>query len=133
MTAPVAPKFNGEVFRKDHPMVISTNRQLASLLGVILAYNSNGYKAGTVLAKNTVSGEYAAYNDAGASGLGTAAAILFDDVAATDFPSTAQGVSVVAIFGGEVYKDQLTGLDANAITDLKAREISTPNATILKF
>ncbi len=133
MTAPVGAKFNGEVFRKDQSLVISSNRQLASILGIILDYDADGYEAGTVLGKNTVTGNYAKYDDSGASGLNTAVGILFDEVSVQDFPSSGETVSCAAIFGGEVYEDNLVGLDAAAKTDLKARSIVLANANILKF
>lgn len=124
--ASVDARFNGSIFRFDQPLVIAMNRSSAVLVGVRLRYQSGGYAAGTVLARNTTDGFYQAYNDAGSSGINTAACILFEAHAAEDFDGTASTstTTAVGIFGGcAVYKDRLTGYDANALTDLKGRII----------
>lgn len=129
-------KFSGEIFRKDHPMILASNRQLASLLPVRLAYDSDGYAAGTVLGRNTVSTFYEAYDNGASSGLDTAACILFEAVPAEEFDGTAASSTTMAvgIFGGEVYKDKLVGYDSNAKTDLNAREIiDATGVTTVKF
>lgn len=126
--------FNGQIFRKDNIQVISTNRQLASLLPVRLAYNANGYLAGTVLARNTTSGLFQAYSNGGASGTGTAACVLNRDVNPEDFASSGDTQTSVGIFGGEVFQGVLVGLDSNAISNLNARQIVDALGTqILKF
>ena len=126
--------FSGEVFRKDHPIIISSNRQLASILGVRLAYDADGYDAGTVLARNSTSGAYAKYDDGASSGLDTAKAVLLHEMRATDFASTGDIQAAQALFGGEVFKDKLVGLDANGETDLGSKTIVLPGSvTILKF
>lgn len=126
--------FNSEIFRKDHAIIISSNRQLASILGVRLAYDANGYAAGTVLARNTVSGSYAKYDNGASSGLDTAKAVLLHEVKAADFVSSGDVQAAQALFGGEVFEDKLTGLDANAKTDLGAKSIVLPGSvTIMKF
>lgn len=127
-------KFDGEIFRKDHPIILSGNRVLASILPVRLAYDSDGYLAGTVIARNTTSGLYQKYDNGGSSGLDTAAAILFGDKAESDFASTGDSQAARGIFGGEVFQSKLTGLDAGAITDLGARSITDASGTqVLKF
>ena len=126
-------KFSGSIFRKDNPQIISSNRQLAVLHGIRLAYSATGYKAGRVLARNSVSGIYDAYDSAGASGLDVAKAILLEGLQAEDTVS-ASGAVVPALFGGEVFKDKLVGLDSDAITDLDAKTIIDGSGTqILKF
>lgn len=129
--ASIDVKFNGSIFRFDQPLVIAMNRSSAILLGIRLRYQSNGYLAGTVLARNTTDGWYQAYNDAGSSGIDTAACILFEGHAAEDFDGTAatSSTAAVGIFGGcAVYKSRLTGYDANALTDLKGRIIIGGNS-----
>jgi hypothetical protein len=130
-------KFNSEVFRKDHPMVIATNRQSAVLLPVRVKWKSGGYAAGTVLARNTTNGVYETYVDGTGSGIGTAACVLFEQLAAEDFDaqSAAGSTTAVGIFGGcTVYVDKLVGLDAAAKTDLGAREIvDATGVATLKF
>lgn len=126
--------FSGEISRKDHPMILSSNRQLASILGVRLAYNSAGYPAGQVLALNSVSGLYDKYNDSASSGLDTARGVLLRSVEEKDFVSSGDSQAAQVVFGGEVFKSKLTGLDANAETDLDARTITVAGGTqILKF
>lgn len=126
--------FNGEIFRYDQPLVIATNRASAVLLGVRLRYDSDGYLAGTVLARNTTDGYFQAYDSGGSSGTDTAACILFENHPVEDFDSTASTGSTVAvgIFGGcAVYKDRLTGFDSDALTDLGGREITGANGETL--
>lgn len=127
-------KVNNEIFRKDTPIILATNRHLATLLPVRLAYDALGYKAGEVVARNTVTGMYQAYDDSASSGLNVAAGILFESVEADKFPSTTGSAVARSIFGGEVFKSKLTGLDANGETDLKARTITDASGVeILKF
>lgn len=124
-------KVNTEIFRKDHPIILAANRHLASIKSVRMVYASaTGYLAGTVIARNTVNGLYYAYNDAGSSGTEVASAILFEEVT----PESGDTMLARGIFGGEVFQAKCVGLDANAITDLKARSITDALGTqILKF
>ncbi len=130
-------KVKGEIFRKDHPIILATNRHLATLLPVRLVYDAGGYEAGRVVARLTSgpnTGLYGKYNNSGGSGLDTAAAILFAEVDAADFPSATGSAVARGIFGGEVFKDKLVGLDTAAETDLGARTIIDASGTqILKF
>ena len=127
-------KVSTEIFRKDNPIILATNRHLATLLPVRLAYDAAGYKAGEVVARNTVSGLYESYDDGASSGLNTAAAILFESVEVDKFPSATGSAVARGIFGGEVFKSKLTGLDSNAETDLGARTIiDASGVQILKF
>lgn len=126
--------FSGNIFHVDHPMIIAQNRRLATILPVRLAYSSSGYSAGTVLARNSVSGEYAAYDNGASSGLDTAKAVLFENINSSEFGSTTGSTLARAIFGGEVYKDKLVGLDSNAETDLDAKTIvDATGVNVLKF
>jgi hypothetical protein len=132
--ASIDMKFDGEIFRKDHAIIISSNRQLASILGVRLAYDAAGYAAGTVLARNTTSGSYAKYDNGASSGLDTARCVLLHEMKAEDFASTGDVQAAQALFGGEVFEDKLTGLDSAAKTDLGSKSITLPGSvTILKF
>lgn len=126
--------FDGEIFRHDRSLVISSNRQLASILGVRLAYDASGYEAGRVLARNTVTGLYQKYDNGGSSGLDTAKCVLLEKKILADFASSGDSQAAAAVFGGEVYKDNLTGLDTAAETDLGAKTLVLPGSvTILKF
>lgn len=121
---------NTEIFRKNHPIILACNRHLATLLPARMAYVADGYVAGQVVARNAVTGNYEKYVDGSASGIGTAAGVLFQDV------SPASGDTEIArvIFGGEVFEAKLTGLDAAAIVDLKARSITdATGVAVLKF
>lgn len=119
-----------EIFRKDQPLILACNRHQALIRPVRLAYVSGGYPAGQVLARNTVTGFFEKYNDAGASGLNTAAAVLLDACE----PASGDTELTTAIFKGHVYESKLTGLDANAKTDLGARSITDASGVaILSF
>jgi hypothetical protein len=126
--------FAGEIFRKDKKVVIATNRQLASLLAVRLAYDAAGYEAGRILARNTVSGLHQKYVNGGASGTGVAVCVLHDEVLEKDFASSGDTQSAAAVFGGEVLESACVGLDANAKNDLKGRSITdAAGSVIFKF
>ncbi len=130
----VGANFDSEIFRKDYPIVIATNRHSAILLPVRLAYHADGYVAGQLLAQNSTSKRYVKYNLSGASGEDTAKAVLFESKPTDDFDSTASTGSTmaVAIFGGcTLYKDKLLDYDADALTDLKARLIEDASGASL--
>lgn len=111
-----------EVFRKNHPIILANNRQQAAITAVRVAYDASGYLAGTVMARNSVSGYYQAYSDIGASGIDTAVGVLFHDIAVEDFNSLTSTAAQL-ITKGNVFEAKLTGIDANAKTDLKARSV----------
>jgi hypothetical protein len=120
----VDANFKSPIFRYDQPLVIAMNRASASLIGVRLRYQADGYLPGTILARNTTDGWYQAYDSGGASGTDTAACVLFLGRKAEDFDaaSTSGSTTAVGIFGGcAVYKNQLTGYDSSVLTDLKGR------------
>lgn len=124
-------KISNEIFRKDQPQIFARNRQLAKIMPVMLAFQSAGYKAGVVLARNSVSGLYDKYDDAAASGLGVAVGVLLHDV--SDAPSGGVEAAQCCV-GGELYESLLTGLDANGKTDLKSRSvIDARGDTVLMF
>ena len=127
-------KFDGEIFRKDRPIILAARRDLASLKGVRLAYNAAGYPAGQVVARNNVTGYYEKYDNGAASGLDVAVGVLMIGREEEDFASTGDTTVAQMIVGGEVFKDKLTGLDANGETDLGARTIVDGDGTnILKY
>lgn len=127
-------KVNNQIFRADHPIILAQNRQMAILNPVRLAYDADGYPAGQVIARNTTSTFYEKYDDGASSGLDTAAAILLEPHPASDFASSGDTTLGVGCFGGQVFKDKLTDLDANAITDLAAKTIiDASGIEILKF
>lgn len=130
-------KYSGSIFRKNFPIILACSPALALLLPVRLVYNSAGYVAGEVLARNTTSGLYQKYVDGAASGTGTASAVLFEDHPVGDFDGTSAATSTTiarGIFAGVVFQSKLTGLDAAAITDLGGKSIiDASGVTTLKF
>ena len=89
-----------------------------TLRSITVLSGSTPLVAGTVLAKKTAPAgdldKYTAYNDSLASGLNTARGILHEAVDPTD------GDVLASLFTpGVVRSGSLTGLDANAITDLR--------------
>lgn len=121
---------SGEIFRKDHPMILACNRHQALILPARMAYVADGYVAGQVVARNTVSGLYEKYDDGASSGLDTAAGVLLHDVE----PASGSSELARVVFEGKVFEDKLTGLDSAAKTDLKARSIvDATGAQILTF
>lgn len=135
--AAIGANFNPNIFHKDNPIIIATNRASAILNPVRLRYNASGYPAGTVLARNTTDGLFERYDDGASSGLNTASCILFEGHPVEDFDGTGATGSCMAagIFGGcTVFEDKLLGLDANAKTDLGAKTIiDATGVKTLKF
>ena len=124
--------FDLEVTRKNAKNILATNRHHALILAGRLRYLANGYKAGTVLALNSVDGLLDAYDDAvAASGVDTAVGVLLVEM--VDLSASENPLAPV-VYGGELLEDKLVGLDANAKTDLKSRTIVAADGTnILKF
>lgn len=121
---------NNSIFRKDHPMILACLRHLAWIGPARMVFQVGGYAAGTVIGKVTSSGFFAAYNDSNSDGTQTAVGILFDDCT----PASGDTEVTRAILGGKVYQAKLTGLDAAAIVDLKARSVTASDgAQILSF
>jgi len=133
----IGAAFNGNIFSKDNPIIIATNRASAILNPVRLRYNASGYPAGTVLARNTTDGLFERYNDGASSGLNTASCILFEQHPIEDFDGSGATGSCMAvgIFGGcTVFEAKLLGLDANGKTDLGGKSIiDATGVTTLKF
>lgn len=122
---------NNEIFRKDYKQIIAKNRHLASIAPTRLKATGSDYQAGTVLGKNSVDGFFYAYNNAGASGIDTAVAVLMETIADDGLSTTLMGRG---IFSGELFKDNLTGYDAAAKVDLGAREYQASDGiNIVKF
>jgi len=122
---------SGQIFRKDNRMVIAMNRHQASIMGVRMAYEANGYIAGQVLARNSVSGLHCKYATAGSSGTDAAVGVLFNDV--SDMPASGTDLGQM-IVKGQLFEDLLIDLDSAAKVDLGARSvINGSGVTILMF
>lgn len=119
--------FDGQVFRKDHPMVIVRNRHLASIIPSRLAYNADGYKAGQVIALDT---DDTWKKWSLVSGTATVVGVLFEDIAALASSGTALARGIMA---GEVDKAQLIDYNAQAKTAMLAKEFPANGVTVVKF
>lgn len=136
-------QFRSEVLRYDDAQIVATKRELALFLGVRLAYDADGYKAGHVLAKNSTSGLFSKYDPNGASGTDTAKCVLEKAVPVGAFDTTTHAVSnsvlTHALFGGVLFYGKLlddddADLDDNGVTDLGAKKIvDVSGVTLLKF
>jgi len=94
--------------------------------GVTLKSGQGTLVAGTVLGKETATKKYLAYNDSDSpSGIGVARGILRQTV-----DTTGGDVAGNIVVSGILKNDQITGEDANAITDLNARVDSENNLFI---
>lgn len=115
-------QFVAEANRRDDLAIIAQAPHLVQAMPIRLHFQSGGYAKGTVLALNSTNLEWQAYNDAGSSGINTAKAILLDQVKEADFPSQTDGVGnnvlTRAAVKGTFFYDNLTGIDANGVTDL---------------
>lgn len=87
---------------------------------VVVASGSGVLVPGTVMGKVTATGKYKAYDNADATtGLGTAAAVLYNEVDAT----AADVEAVVIVRHAEVDEALLTGINADGKADLAALQI----------
>ncbi|MFH1493747.1 MAG: head decoration protein [Pseudomonadota bacterium] len=86
---------------------------------VTIASGAGVLPVGQVLGKITVSGKYAAYNNANTDGTEVAAGILYAaaDATSADMPAIAH------VRNCEVAEIHLTGIDANGIADLAAHDV----------
>jgi len=128
-------KFDGEIFRQDHPIILAGRRDLASIKPIRVKFRLTGYEAGRVMGRVTADGEFEIYNNALANGAEVAVGVLFDTIAEEEFDPAGSGTTVARlIVGGEVFKGKLVGLDVNAEADLNARSIiDASGVEILKF
>lgn len=121
-------KTSGEIFRKDHAIILSGNRQLASIMAGRLTSNASDWLAGQVVARDPADSLYKKWS--AVSGSLTAAGILLEDVAA----DSVTGQLARIVMGGEVFKDKCIDLNSTAITGLGARSlVSALGTNILKF
>lgn len=89
--------------------------------GVTIKGGQGLLAAGTVLGRETATKKYLAYNNADSpAGIGVARGVLFEGVN-TGSASPAGDMLGNIIYGGTLKLSKLTGLDANAITDLNGR------------
>lgn len=95
------------------------------------AGGSTALAYGTVVGMITASKKYAAYATANTDGTGVAAGILLTNIPALAENATAVGVIAIK---GSFIKDKLIGYDADALVDLKGREVVLDaNKTIVAF
>lgn len=114
-------KFKDPVFRRDNPQIVAASLHQTLRLPVRLEFEADteGYPAGTVLARRPSNGLFTSYEDGQADGKGTAVAVLLNDV----IPASGDTDLGIGIFKGTLYEDNLTGLDAAAKVDLGSRTI----------
>lgn len=97
----------------------------------LLAIYADGFaKAGTLLAKNTSTGRYVPFDNAGSNGTNTAVGILYTTTKVTNNAGTAINVPFSMLRHGQVYtaklprtSSQTGGPHANAISGLGSRVI----------
>ncbi len=84
--------------------------------------------AGTVVGVITASNKFAEYDDNLATGVEVAVGILLDEIDISEGDALAN----VAL-GGEFIESELTGLDANAKTDLGGVSVDVGKTTVFRF
>lgn len=128
-------KVKNEIHRKDHPIILACLPHQASIKGVRLEQDVDGYPAGQVLVRNTGTGFYEKYSSA--SGSYDAACVLLHDVVPEEFVSDngASGTALArAVFAGELLKAKLVDLDAGAESELGAKTIvDATGIEVLRF
>lgn len=122
--------FDGEAQRKDHPIVLACNRDLATILPTRVLNRAEGYKAGQVIARDTSDQFYKAFS-AISGGSFDSVGVLFESIGAQ---SATGGTLARTVFGGEVYKSVLVDFSSDASDEMLAREITDSlGTTIVKF
>lgn len=136
----IDPRFSGNIFHKNYPQIIASDRALAKIIGARMAYQSDSLAAGTVVARVTATGYYVPYDDAVTGGPNVAVGVLLDDVnfdsAATGSGPSGAGTQIarVCVGGATLYYDKLTGIDANGLTDIHGRVVVDAAGTnLLEF
>lgn len=126
-------KVDNEIFRKDHPIIIARNRQLASIVGARLAHDTDGYLAGQVVARDDGDGLFYKWS-AASGGTYDTVSVLLEDVTGDQFTGTTGNALARSIVGGEVFYSKLIEIDATAITQMKAKVIyDATGEGILKY
>jgi hypothetical protein len=125
----IDPRFSGNIFHKNYPQIIASDRALAKIIGARMAWQDDDVPAGTVVARRASDGYYVPYDDAVTGGPNVAVGVLLDDVV---FPASATGsgpsgagteITRVCIGGASLYYDKLVGIDAAGLVDLHGREV----------
>ena len=122
-------KFNGQIFRKDNPIILAMKRELAAFIGARIVYDANGYLPGQALVRKQSDGLF--YKWAAASGGAyDSPCILFDtctqydQFADGDGLAGASGASLVrGIIEGIVYTNNIVGADSTFLTALHATAV----------
>lgn len=131
-------RYNSEIFRKNHPIILAIRRELAVILPGRLDNVSADYAAGQVVARDTSDGLFKKWSAVSGGTYDTVSVLLEDAAYPEDFVEGETGVTGSALArictAGYVFKDKLTELDAQAISDMAAKTIVGAGGTnILKF
>lgn len=130
-------RFSGDIYHKNYPQIIASDRALAKLIGARFAWQSSTLAAGTVVARVTATGFYVPYNDGGSGGAEIAVGVTLDDInydaSATGSGASGEGTQAgrVCVGGASLYYSKLTGIDAAALVDMKARVVVDISGTSL--
>lgn len=126
-------KVNNSIFRKDHPIIIARNRQLASIIAARLAHDTDGYLAGQVLCRVTSTGLFGKYGAASGSSHDTTC-VLLEDVTGDQFAGSTGNALARVIAGGELFYDKLLQIDSTAVTEMNGKIVFDAQAEkILKY
>lgn len=129
MTHKTDASYKDEVFRKDHYMIIASNRHLASIKA-IKTDSTDPLLPGQIMARVQSTGLHQKWSVASGVAHDTVV-VLFDELTENE----ASGESTLrGIYGGEVYEGELIELDATAKTEMGGKSMVDGLGTaILKF
>lgn len=133
-------KFNGQIFRKDNPLILAMRRDLASFVGVRVVYDSSGYMPGQVIVRKPSDGLFYKYS-AASGGSFDSAMVLFDQATNDDQIAAGDGLSGVSgatllrgLAAAYVYTANLIDYSAGAKTALGAKDmVDSGGVAITKF
>jgi len=116
----------------DTPFIYDVNSIItANVTFIGKSGGSAKIEAGTLVGMITASKKYQVYATANDDGTGVAVGILITDIPALAENAIATGTIAI---GGSLVKENLTGYDADAKTDLGAREVvMDANKTLVIF
>ena len=108
------------VLASEHGMVKRVGVTIDSTtVGAVDSLGNKPMKAGTIVAKITASGKFAAYSNALSDGRETAVGILTESINLKD----GDVITVSVLLHGSVLEARISGLDSGARTDLAGRII----------
>lgn len=131
-------RYSGEIFRKNHPIILAMRRDLAVIRPARVDNISAAYSAGQVLGRDPADGLFKKWSAVSGGSYDTVCILLEDLEYPEAFVEGETGVTGSALgrvcTQGLVFEDKLTELDAGAKTQLGGKtQVDADGVNVLKF